>query len=100
MKLIWANLHKNDFVADLNNGENVGRFRVKKVPGRRREPWQAIFAGSLRTGPASFTRERHQNFIATEAEAKAICEGWANGKTMGSCLVEINAERQRQAASR
>ncbi len=89
---------RHDFVADMNEGENVGRFRVKRVPRRRKTPWAASFKGSMRTGPATFTSERQQNFIATEAEAKAICEGWANGKTMGSCLMEINADRQRAAS--
>ena len=98
MKLIWANLYKNDFVADLSDGENTGRFRVRKVDGRRKQPWQARFEGRMRSGPATWTSERQQNFIATDAEAMAICEGWANGKTMGSCLMEINADRQRVAA--
>ncbi|MDE2106630.1 MAG: hypothetical protein KGL39_55960 [Patescibacteria group bacterium] len=101
MALLWNTVPntKNLFVADLSDGENVGRFTVKRVPRRRKDPWQAHFEGSLRTGPTTLRRECQQNFIATEAEAKAICEGWMSGKPAGRVLMEINAKRAAEAAS-
>lgn len=89
---------KNCFVADIRDGENIGRFMVKRIPRRRKDPWQASFKGSLRTGPNSVRSECQQNFIATETEAKAACEGWRSGKPAGRMLMEINAKRAAEAA--
>lgn len=100
MTLRWNTVAytENCFVADVRDGENEGRFMVKRVPRRRKDPWQASFKGRLQTGPKTFRTECQQNFIATEADAKEACEGWMTGKPPGRMLMEINDKRAADAA--
>ena len=89
---------KNCFVADIKEDGRIGRFTVKRIPRRRKDPWQASFKGVLPTGPKTTRRECQQNFIASEEAAKAACESWLAGNAIGTVLMEINAKRAAEAA--